>query len=213
MSARCAIYYSPEPASELGHFGHTWLADARYHSCTQSPRFYGFHGTLKAPFELAAPYTLDDVLQCAEQWAAQQQAFELLALEPQVLGNFVALMSKVPDQALHQLADQCVQVFDSFRAPLTPADLQKRPDSQLSMREAELRRRWGYPYVLDQYRFHMTLTDTLSDGIIRDVLLEVLSERMTHIRTRPRCDSICLFMQPNRATPFTEIQRFPFGGK
>ena len=35
---------------------------------------------------------------------------------------------------------------------------------QLSARQLELLHRYGYPYVMEQFQFHMTLTDRLSDA-------------------------------------------------
>ena len=71
MSPRCAVYYAPDPQGDLWDLACAWLgrdphrkvdcvrpaipalADLDLDALTASPRGYGFHATLKAPFELA----------------------------------------------------------------------------------------------------------------------------------------------------------------
>ncbi len=65
------------------------------------------------------------------------------------------------DSRLQAFAAKCLEGFDFFRAPLSAADRERRTNSQLTRRQLELLDRWGYPYVLDEYRFHMTLTGPL----------------------------------------------------
>jgi hypothetical protein len=78
------------------------------------------------------------------------------------LGSFLALLSD--DAALTALAEEAVRRFEPLRAPLSEADLARRNVGALDERERELLASWGYPYVMDRFRFHMTLTGSLPPG-------------------------------------------------
>jgi hypothetical protein len=54
-----------------------------------------------------------------------------------------------------------VMAFDDFRAPATEAELARRNQAKLTPRQRELLSAWGYPYVLDEFGFHLTLTDRI----------------------------------------------------
>ena len=43
------------------------------------------------------------------------------------------------------------------------AELARRNPASLTPRQRELLKTWGYPYVLDEFRFHLTLTDRVGD--------------------------------------------------
>ena len=58
-----------------------------------------------------------------------------------------------------------MKAFNAYRAPLSAADRERRIKAKLSPRQIELMDQWGYPYVLDEYRFHMTLTGALLDNM------------------------------------------------
>ena len=62
---------------------------------------------------------------------------------------------------LAQLAATVVKELDPYRAPLTPEDMIRRGVSKLKGRQRDLLDRWGYPYVMEEFRFHMTLTGRL----------------------------------------------------
>ena len=60
------------------------------------------------------------------------------------------------------LATSCVTALDHFRLPPTEAERNRRLAAGLSPRQTDHLDRWGYPYVLEEFRFHMTLTGRLS---------------------------------------------------
>jgi len=72
---------------------------------------------------------------------------------------------------LGRLAASCVKHFDNFRAPLTGADRSRRLAAHLTTRQIEHVERWGYPYVFEDFRFHMTLTGVLSADCQEAMLL------------------------------------------
>jgi putative phosphonate metabolism protein len=174
---RYAVYYAPEPGSALARFGAAWLGrDAETGrpagpleppglprpaaELTGPPRRYGFHGTLKAPFRLAegaAPARLTAAL---AGLARETPAFTLPRLELRALGDFLALVPSAPCPPLGALAAACVTRLDGFRAPMPPVEHARRA-AGLGPVEAAHLARWGYPFVLDAFRFHLTLSGPL----------------------------------------------------
>jgi putative phosphonate metabolism protein len=230
MSARYAIYFAPPAGSNLAHFGDRWLGrdaasgrpvpppaldalDAgRQRAITEAPRHYGFHGTLKPPFHLAEGCDIDDLRRAITEFAANQSPFEIAALCLREIADFVALVPAGATPALSQLADACVMAFDAYRAPAGAAELARRHAAGLTPRQAELLARWGYPYVLDEFRFHLTLTGSIADPAERALVAGLLQPLVAPLIDRPvPVRELCLFHQPDRAAPFRLIQRFPFG--
>jgi hypothetical protein len=127
---------------------------------TVSARRYGFHATLKAPFRLAADRTPQDLQAALERFAAQRAAVTVPELSLACLGSgFFALVPGAEAPELYALAADIVTGFDRFRAPATDAEIARRDPDRLTPRQRELLHAWGYHYVLDEFRFHMTLTD------------------------------------------------------
>ena len=177
---RYAIYYLP-PEGALSEFGAAWLGwsvDAGravpqpgvdgIEALTRTPRKYGFHATLKPPFRLAPGTTPDGLAQAAARLAAGLAPVTLAALVPGTLGHFLALVPAAPSAALDALAARCVADLDCFRAAPTQAELNRRRAAGLTAAQEANLQRWGYPHVMDGFRFHMTLTGRQdADGLAR----------------------------------------------
>ena len=73
----------------------------------------------------------------------------------------MALRPAQQTDALSDLASRIVEVFDPFRAPLTDGERARRMKANLSARQIENLDRWGYPFVGQDFQFHMTLTGRL----------------------------------------------------
>lgn len=177
---RYAIYFVPDPDTALYRFGSAVLGydcftgseipplDAlpvdppRWRELTREPRRYGFHATLKAPFRLAAGRTEAELI--GEFVEFPRTVATAPAIEPAIclLHHFVAITPAKVCAGLDGLAASCVKHFDGFRAPLTGADRSRRLAPHLTARQIGHVERWGYPYVFDEFRFHMTLTGALS---------------------------------------------------
>lgn len=227
MTARYAIYAAPAPETPLWRFGSSVIGyDAAaasevgfpasapcdapdWRHLTEDPRRYGFHGTLKAPFALAAGTGEADLLEAAMLFAERRQAFTLPALKVSLIGAFVALVPDGPSPDLDVLAADCVCDFDAFRAPLTAADRERRLQSQLSERQIARLDDWGYPHVFEDFRFHMTLTGRL-DEARREPVRAALAERYRAVAAPMPVDALCVFRQPDRAGRFSILARFPF---
>lgn len=163
---RYALYYAP-PAGEFATCAARWLGRddppiaAGLWPLTAKARRYGFHATLKAPFRLAQGATRAALQDQMAQFAAQTAPVVLDGLHLADLDGFLALIPQGDAAPLNAFAARVVQQFDPLRAPLTSADIARRQPDRLSARQRALLDRWGYPFVLDEFRFHMTLTDQL----------------------------------------------------
>jgi hypothetical protein len=110
-------------------------------------------------------------------------------------------------QALHSA---CVRAFDPFRAPLSAADLERRRKAPLSPEQDARLVEWGYPYVFEDFRFHMTLTGAIRDEGLRNRVLTALKSHFALESGPHRFDGVAIFKQPDRHAPFEILQRFAF---
>jgi putative phosphonate metabolism protein len=224
---RHAIYYVPQHDSPLWSFGsaaigydstrgkdvafpdHPAFRDREVRAWTEEPRRYGFHGTLKAPFELRTDADEAALISLARKFASRRKAFSIPALQVQTIGRFIALMPTTSIPALDKLAGDCVTEFDCLRASLSPQDRDRRLKTPLTPRQIEYLDRWGYPYVLEEFRFHMTLTGSLNDGP-RAKMRDALTEVYESIDAPLVIDAISVCRQDARDGRFVVVERFPF---
>ena len=170
---RYAIYYVP-PTGPLADFGAAWLGwDSLtgrevpqfdipgLHEITTAPRKYGFHGTLKPPFRLTDGQTLGALENTAAALAQTLAPAVCDGLTLTRLGRFLALTPHGDVTGLQRVAGACVRELDVFRIPPTEAELAKRRKARLSARQDAYLSQWGYPYVFEEFRFHLTLTGKL----------------------------------------------------
>ena len=128
----------------------------------REPRVYGFHATLKAPFYLANGASEAGLKDAVREFAANQAAVTVGKLAVRELGTFVALVPDARNPHVDRLAQACVQEFDRFRAPMREPERGRRLAADLTAGQIENLERWGYPYVAEDFRFHMTLTGSLA---------------------------------------------------
>ncbi len=163
MTARYAIYFAPARDSVLWQRAQAWLAQPDLEALTVSARRYGFHATIKAPMSLALDFAEMDA--ALEAFADESAPVMLDSLAPRLLDGFLALTTAPQPQALTDLAAATVDTFEPFRAPLSESEIARRLKAPLTPRQVELLHQFGYPYVLDQFLFHMTLTDRLPEEL------------------------------------------------
>ena len=223
---RYAIYATPSADSPLWALGssilgydavtgldapfpdHKLFQDPLSLAWSAEPRRYGLHGTLKAPFGLAEGRNDAQLRTALAEFAAGRHpvAFDLkLAL----VGHFLALVPAGPSQPLRHLADDCVRHFEPFRAPLTPEDRERRHPEELIERQVENLDTWGYPYVFDDFQFHLTLTGDLEPAD-RHRLEPVLQDLLGTVPLRLTIDALSLFIQADPEGRFVAADRFPF---
>ena len=220
---RYAIYYAPAPGSALDALGRNWLGrDAVTGTAVEQPdvlgigeitaeaRHYGFHATLKPPFALAPGRTEAMLMVALTEFAASRRKLIAPPLKLAAISRFLALVPSTSTPELHQLADHCVARFDRFRAPPDEAELAKRRAAGLTPTQDALLQRWGYPYVFEEFRFHMTLTRRLNAE--EQARIEaVLAPLVAPVTSGPLViDALSLFAQADRTSPFRLVRRFPF---
>jgi hypothetical protein len=140
--------------------------------------------------------------------AEQLSAVEVGPLTLKIIGDFMALCPTGDLTALNVLAASCVKELDNFRLPLSQEELEYRRRKTLSDRQEENLLSWGYPYILDDFRFHLTLTDILDESE-KEPLVEILERETEDLRRPPFIlDQLCLFGDPGNGSPFRLIRRF-----
>lgn len=224
---RYAVYFAPPADSGLWDLAQRWLgrdcerddlltppevdgwSRSQIAAVTESPRRYGFHATLKAPFRLAPGISLRELHDRLTGFAAGRTAFLAPPLKVAAIGPFLALTLSQPSPGMQALADAAVTDLDDLRAPLSDADLARRLGKGLSARQEDYVHRWGYPYVFEEFRFHMTLTGPIPEAERRERLQSQLAALFRPELGNPvPVGEICLYSQENTDRPFVLADRF-----
>lgn len=227
---RYAIYFAAGADGALSRFGAELLgydaytgddvafpADALrvapdWHDITIDPRKYGFHATLKAPMALVSDRTEADLMAACATFAGRSRTIPEIRPIVDAISGFIAVIPAEPVNALAQFAADCVREFDSFRAALTAEDRARRKPEKLSERQRDYLDRWGYPYVMEEFRFHMTLTGRL-DTERRGPILEMLRGRFSSLRLGALAiDRLALFKQDEAKARFRIIGEWTLAG-
>jgi putative phosphonate metabolism protein len=217
---RYAIYFTPGQNDPLTRLAASWLgrdpfstvqppapavtslspAEIAYH--TASARRYGFHATLKAPFQLAEGETEAELDQALASFAAGADPILLSKLTPARIDGFLALVPGSPAPDLDRFAGEVVLAFDRFRAPLTDGEIKRRNPDALSPEEFRNLLQWGYPYVFESFRFHMTLTGRVGDHDLARVRAAIDEVFATTLARPATVDGLALFVEPEPGAPF-----------
>jgi hypothetical protein len=216
MAYRFAIYGVPRSDHPLWTLGNRWLsrdADAtRDAGLVVDASRYGFHGTLKAPFRLAEGRDEAALRRDLRHFAAGQDGLAVRLAISDDLG-FLALRPDGGEDRVQRLADACVIGFDGHRAPPSEAERQRRlAGGRLSDRQQALLSAYGYPYVLDQFRYHMTLADRCSDPAMTDRLADAARSWFAPALAAPVPLDLALFVEPEPGAAFQLAERYPLGG-
>ena len=228
MTERFAIYFAPAATSNLWERAATWLgrdaADGdifegpvagldrdRLLNLTQSANRYGFHATLKAPMALAEGTNEADLRAALTQFAARHRPVELGRLKLASLQGFLALMVDGENEALQDFAAHVVEDFDPFRAPMSVKDRASRAKG-LGERHIELLDAYGYPYVFEEFRFHMTLTDRLSEADAAEVTAAANTWFAPVLEEPVVLDRLSLFHEYEAGRPFRRAGDFRLEG-
>jgi hypothetical protein len=161
MTERFAIYFAPARDSALWQAAEGWFAQPDLPAISVSARRYGFHATLKAPMALADGMDRAALEMALTEFSSARAPVSLGRLEPAPIEGFLALIAAPQPQALTDFAASAVMAFERFRMPMSAEDRARRLKAKLTARQIELMDNYGYPYVLEQFLFHMTLTDRL----------------------------------------------------
>jgi putative phosphonate metabolism protein len=226
--ARYAIYWAPEAGGPLARFGAEWLGwdaeagvaraqpdlpglPAPAAQITATPRRYGFHATMKPPFALAPGMGAGDLLGALRALAGGMAAFDAPALAFSAANGFASLRLGAPSPALAALAAAAVRDLDRFRAPPSAQDLARRRAAPLPAGAEANLARWGYPWVMDLFHFHLTLSGPLAAPAL-SALEAALSPALAPFLAAPLpINALCLFGDPGNGAPFRLLARAPLG--
>lgn len=225
--ARYAIYYLPSPDADWTRFATRWLgwdcATGRttvppaldglprpWDEITATPRRYGLHATIKPPFRLAEGVTLADLQAACAAICATTRPVRLDGLKLTTLGRFLALRPVGDETALNALATRCVRDLEPFRAPLT-AEERARRTAGLRPDLIQNLDRWGYPHVMEAFRFHITLTGPLKPKE-REATREVLARHLTPLLPHPFILGELALVGEDANGFLHSLRRFPLSG-
>jgi Protein of unknown function (DUF1045) len=230
---RYALYLAPPPESDLWRFGCDVIGrDARtgascdgftlegyppdtWRSMTSDPRRYGFHATLKAPFPLRLDLDVADLFDRVAELARRFSPFDAGELSIGVIATdeargFVALQPQGALKELQSFEASVIRGLDCLRAPFAEDGRERRRSARLTPRQAYYLDAWGYPYVLDEFRPHFTLTNAIADA---DPVARLLDwEFGLRVASRAlRVDALTLFGESEPGGEFRILGRFPLG--
>ena len=209
--SRFAVYWVP-PEGPLARFGASWLgwdpAGVRevahpavpglplaVEAITRAPRRYGLHATLRPPFRLAPGGTAEALEEAVADLAARTAPAEAAGLAPATSGRFLALVPEGSTAALDALAGRIVETLDGFRAPAGAEEIARRRLAGLSPLQDAMLLRWGYPFAMEAFRFHVTLTGSLEPTALAAVEA-ALRPRLAPLLPRPfRLDAVALLVE------------------
>lgn len=236
MGDRYALYFAPAPDTALARFGSRILAydaatgaeaealvpdgfdPATFQALTEEPRRYGFHATLKAPFRLRQGRSEVELAGALGAFAEGWTAFRLPRLAVTAIrsasgGGFVALAERRPTPALLALERAIVPAFEPFRAPLTESEIARRRPETLGERQRANLLAYGYPHVLEDFRFHMTLTGRVAEPDLARMVDALAALYARHVGdAEVEVDALALFRQ-RQSQRFRILARAPFGSR
>jgi putative phosphonate metabolism protein len=220
---RAAIYFTPPAGAALTRAAALWLGrdafvgdatrppDAALDPIVAEPARYGFHATMRAPFRIAEGFDLADIDERLARFAASRPKVTLPEMALRQLGPFFALVPTAPSEKLAALEADLLEAFDALRAPLTAAEIARRKPDRLSERQRAQLDRWGYPHVLEDFRFHMTLTGPVEPART-DAVAALLQERFGVFDGAPLAiDGLAVFIEPSPGETFRVHSLHPFG--
>jgi len=223
--SRYAICFAPEKGSALEALGQSWLGLAgqqptvagikpeRLTEITRGPRSYGgMHGTLKPSFELNPHATEKALLAVAHRIAASLAPIALPPLELREIGYIVSLVPETSSASLENLAAGCVRAFDGYRRPLTSQEEDSYRRNRLTVHQKQMLEHWGYPYVMEEFDFHVSLTDPIPDDNERMAVMKAVEKIAAPVLNKSLVmQELAVFCQRAHAQPMSIIARIPFG--
>jgi alpha-D-ribose 1-methylphosphonate 5-triphosphate synthase subunit PhnG len=176
---RYAVYYVPDQDSDLYRLGSSLLgyslregkelpmaalpgagAPGEY---SKKASVYGFHSTVIAPFRTQRGK--EGIASAIALALSKHAPFRLAPLRLRLLNGFPALCAEGPMDGFQALEKSLLEALYPLFLPPDPESLGRR--GELNPKQLGYFWKWGYPFVLDEHRFHMTLGDpNSSDGYI-----------------------------------------------
>ena len=213
MTERFAIYYAPAREAALAQKAAAWLTRPGLEPLTVSARRYGFHATLKAPMALAEGTDRAQLEMALSAFARQQAPVRMGEMGAHLIDDgFLALTPVMQPRRLTDFAASVVVAFEPFRAPLEPAERTRRLTAKLTPRQIELVEEYGYPYVLEQFLLHMTLTDRLAAEEQPKLQAQAAAWFADELATPMMLDRLVLFHEAEPGAAFRRLDDFVLEG-
>ncbi len=219
---RYAVYFAPERNSMLHFLGSSWLGRdafggevakpdfvAAIEDKTRDARRYGFHGTLKAPMALRESLAVESLVSDVSHIARQCSPIEI-ELRLALIDDFLALVPAHPSLELEFLAARCTEELDPYRMPESPGDVERRRRAGLSERQERNLQNWGYPYVFEDFSFHLTLTRRLTKAEAHQIIPLARAHFDPILGAPTMIDALTIFVEPMRGADFIAYHRAPF---
>lgn len=223
---RYAIYFAPGKVDALTKKGESWLgysawskkdsappetelAGSEWDEFTSTPRGYGFHATLKAPMRLKEGIEETQFLGAVERYASSARPAVIENAIVGAIGPFLAIIPQTQSAEVTEFAGDVVKAFEEFRAPLRPEEVEKRKKNGLTARQQTYLEHYGYPYIFDDFRFHMTLTGALPENR-QDHVKEIATAYFSDLLPgRLAINRLVIFKQDEAGARFHIIAEFP----
>ena len=203
---RAALYWAPDQTDPLTKAGNAWLGRDAELGCdipqppipglpeaTAAPRLYGLHATLRPPMRLSTGW--EEFIGATHAIARSVAPFDMPMLQVTDMDGFLALRETEPSPRLHSLADACVRGTDTHRLRPGTAELARRRAHGLSPLQDEMLLRWGYPYVMQEWRFHVTLSRRLTGEEMARLLPAAEAHFAASLAVPRRVAAIAVFTQ------------------
>ena len=226
---RHAVYYAPAEHSALAQRGAQWLGRcAQSRRAMQQPQFpaiapenlrawtaaatrYGWHATMKAPFTLKPHVEMDAIPEALRSLAQRKSVFTLPPLKLHLKGDYLALVPEASCNALQEFAFDCVRALHPLAKPLSDEQLAQRRRTPLTPSQDAMLVQWGYPFVGDEFQWHMTLTGSLkglNESQLQNLREAALEWFAPVLNRAVALDAIAWFVEPNAGGDLYEAQRF-----
>lgn len=227
---RYALYYVPETGSSFNDAGSRWLGRDAYSDRvfeqpgidgltawqiaerTLNARRYGFHATLKAPAPLAGHVSEADYVRAVAEFCKSTPAVVLPKAVIQSFSGIYAIVPAEPFAPLNALEKNIVMHFEPWRGGLNDETMEKQRRGNLTDRQIELLERWGYAHAMEEFRFHITLTDRIPDDQ-KDAFVAAMKQHFEAFDGAPlSIDRLGIFVEDQPGAPFRILDSFPLEG-
>jgi transposase InsO family protein len=221
---RYAIYWSPRPGTPLAGFARNWLGGDPetgvawgtrelygldtdlVERATVSPRRYGCHATIKAPFRLREGANAADLSAALADLCARRRPARGGRLHLHRLSHYLALTLADARAEIEWLADECVTHFDRFRAPLSEADRARRPRHLAPLAREHLEQ-FGYSDIFSRFLFHITLAGPLEAAELARVEAAIAPAVEPYTREPFAIEDLCVCGGPGQGGLFKVLSR------
>ena len=230
--SRYAIYYAPPKESNLEEFGRYWFGwdplNAKLinnkHRINYLNRFgiknlinidknvlipkkYGFHGTLIPPFKLNKNYSTNTLFKKTEEIAKKFKKFKFYKFKLKKINNFYAFVQNKKNNNINKLSNRLVRELFKFRSPLTKKEIDRRNPSKLSKLQLNILYKWGYPYLMSEFNFHMTLASEVTGNKLYLELKKIERNKEIILNEINNFDKIYIFGE-NQKGMFENLENF-----